>query len=140
MNAIAQTAKLIETFFEQRWATLETSVPMGWWNVPFAQPTSGLFGKASIQFGDAIQSSIGSRPLEKMVGFLAVQIFSPKNEGTRQAMLVADNVAGVVRYVQLTGEGVTVDFRAPSISEAIELKDHFQLTVRMPFQSQHITE
>lgn len=138
MNVFQATAKLIETYFAQKWATLDAP-PLGWWNVPFSQPANGLWAMASVRMGDGVQSSIGSNPLEKVVGFLAVQVFSPKAQGTRKALVVADQVANAVRYVQLTDGEVTVDFRAPRVTDAMELKDHYQTTVQLPFVAQHIT-
>lgn len=137
------TSKLLESAFKAYWEALTpeqfvTGVPaVHWENTPFSQPKDPWI-RFTIQWGAGQQASLGSTPLEFQGGQVVVQVFTPKNIGTRTASFIADKVAAGLRYRQMTGEGVSVSAEAPEKVPVGERNDLYQTNVRVLFRAQHI--
>lgn len=137
------TRKLLETAFKDYWDTLTpelfvVGVPtIHWEGTPFKQPIDPWI-RFTVEFAQGQQASLGSTPLEFQDGQVVVQVFTPKNSGTRTATLIADYVAAGLRYRQMTGEGVSVSAEAPEQVPVGERDDLYQTNVRVRFRAQHI--
>lgn len=90
-------------------------------------------------FGAGIQASIGSAPLEFISGVVMVQVFTPKQSGSRRSTAICDLVANGLRYRQLVDNGIVVDFRAPMITGPGEGVDSYQRMVSVEFRVNHVT-
>jgi hypothetical protein len=137
------TRKLLEMAFKAYWATMAAEdfgigVPtVHWENAPFHQPADPWI-RFTMQFAAGQQASLGSTPLEFQDGQVVVQVFTPKDIGTRTAALIADYVAAGLRYRQMTGNGVSVSAEEPQIISVGERDDVYQINVRVGFRAQHI--
>lgn len=95
-----EIAKLIEEIFSTQWA-LKTSPPaVKYNNVPFRQPANGELITMTIVPGSEQQMSMGDEKVERQLGVVVFQIFTPKNIGDRRAKQIADLIAGVFRFRQ----------------------------------------
>lgn len=134
----AATAQLIETKFQTDWTAANPSVPIRFKNVPWKQPTSGEWVALTIIPGDGRQDSLGSGKLERQLGIIVVQVFTPKGGGSRRSLTLADSVASVFRYQTLSDANVAVVLRTPMLTNVGERSDAYQDNVRVPFQAERI--
>lgn len=135
----ALTSKICETRLKTGWtASAASAVSIRWPNVPWKQPTSGEWISFHLLPGDGEQASLGSSKLERQFGLVMVQIFTPKNKGTRRALDLADIVGGIFRYRTETDSGVNVIFRAPQMADVAERADQYQTNVKMEYQAEKV--
>lgn len=134
----ATVAKLIETRFKTGWEAVYSTIPIRFKNVPWKQPTGGEWVSLSIIPGDGRQASLGSGKLERQLGIVVVQIFTPKNTGSRRSYDLADAAATILRYQTLSEAGVNVILRAPELANVGERMDNLQDNLKIPFQAEKI--
>lgn len=134
----ATSAKLIETAFKAGWESAVPTVPIRFDNIPWKQPAAGEWVDLSIIWGDGRQDSLGSGKLERQLGLVVVQVFTPKGVGSRRSLALCDSASAILRYQTLSESGVSVILRAPSLTDVGERKDAKQDNVRFPFQSEKI--
>jgi hypothetical protein len=140
-NVYEISRKLLETAFKTYWEAITPALPpIQFENAPFAQPAAGEWIRFTVRFGSGQQASLGSTPLEFQNGQVIVQIFTPKNGGSRRAAVLADLVAAGLRYRQMNDAttGVVVDAFAPEMVPVGERSDSYQENVRVTFRAQHI--
>lgn len=128
----------IARIVEVKFATDYTATPVRFRNVPFKQPPAGEWIAPSVIPGDGVQASLGDSKLERQLGVLMVQVFTPKNSGDRRAKALADLVAALFRYKTIADSGVNVIFRAPAVGDVGERIDSYQVNVNVPFQAEKI--
>jgi len=132
-------AKLIETRMQTGWnASSASTVPIRWENTPWKQPATMEWVALTVIPGDGRQESLGASKLERQLGIVTVQVFTPKNTGKRRAMVLADIVGSVFRYMTVTDSGVNVIFRAPELGQVGERKEQYQTNVVIPFIGEKI--
>lgn len=143
-NVFQVTRKLIEAQFNTYWSALDPTpthgvIPWRKENTNFNQPANSKWIRTKIIWGKGVQGSLGSLPREFQPGTFVVQIFTPKNTGSGDAHLISDLVAAGLRFGQLKGDGVVVDFQAPEKTDVPERDDFFQSNVWIDFRAKHIT-
>lgn len=132
------THKIIESALKTGWlASSASAVPVRWPNVPWKQTATEWISLRIIP-GDGRQASLGSGKLERQLGIVIVQVFTPKNSGTRRAGVLSDIVGSIFRYRTVTDTGVSVIFRAPELGDVAERMDQYQQNVKIPFQAEKI--
>lgn len=134
----ATTRKLIEQEFESHWSANGGGVPVAWENAPFSQPSSQDWVAVHVRFGEGIQASLGSNPLERQPGLLIIQLFTKKNVGTRTISRRAGIVADGMKFKQLQENAVVVHTYAPSMIFTAEREDVMQVNVQIPFRAHEV--
>lgn len=135
----ALTSKICETRLKTGWeASSASAVAIRWPNVPWRQPISGEWIAFHLLPGDGEQASLGSSKLERQYGLVMVQIFTPKNKGTRRALDLADIVGSLYRYRTEVDSGVSVIFRAPQMADVAERADQYQTNVKIEYQAEKV--
>ena len=130
--------KLVETRFKAGWdASAASTVPVRWQNMPWKQPASAEWIAFNIIEGDGIQASLGS-VLERQFAVVMVQVFTPKNSGKRRGAALADIVAGILRRISFSSEGITIVFETPASAHVGESRDIYQTNVNVPFRGEKI--
>ncbi len=119
-------------------ASAEPTLPIRWPNVPWKQPTAGEWIALKIVPGDGMQASLGQTKLSRQLGLVMVQVFTPKNSGTRRALDLADLIGSIFRHQTKTSSDVSVIFREPQMGDVGERMDNFQTNVQIPFQGERI--
>ncbi len=133
----AKTLKIIEANLKTGWqGSSASAVPVRWPNMPWKQPVLNEWIALKVIPGDGRQASLGSQKLERQLGIVIVQVFTPKNSGTRRAADLADIVGSIFRYQTKTDSGVSVIFRAPELGDVAERVDQYQANVKVPFQAE----
>lgn len=133
----ATTSKICETRLKTGWAAgAAASVAIRWPNVPWRQPDTGEWISFKLIPGDGEQASLGSSKLERQYGLVVVQVFTPKNKGTRRALVLADIIGDIFRYRTETDSSVSVIFRAPQMADVEERADQYQTNVKLEYQAE----
>lgn len=115
---------------EQRFDNLYPGTePIKYANVAFNPPDSGIYLDHSVADGDAFVISIGEDLNERNIGIISVNIYGPKDGGTRALVAIADNVAGVYRHASFSG----IQCRAPRIRKLGVIDDKYVINVSTPF-------
>lgn len=158
-----EISKLIESLFKTQWDAITPTAPaMKYENVSFVQPTSGEWATMTIIPGSSTQISMGSQKVERQLGIVIFQIFTPKNSGTRRAKVIEDLIAGIFRYkmfsiahdgtiaTNVNGMVITVVnpdliassdvsstilFRSPEPIAVGDRIDFYQQNLKVPFQA-----
>lgn len=122
---------LLEKKFADGWGN---TIPCAFTNVPFSQPAGGKFVRFNIIPGDGSTASLGDSKLVRQLGVVMLQIFTAKNAGNKDANVLADAGAVILRNKQWTQNGMTVNTRAPYRQEVGERRDYYQVNLIVPFQ------
>lgn len=132
-------AQITETTMKVGWqAGAASTVAIRWPNQPWKQPATGEWIAFRIIPGDGVQASLGQTKLSRQFGLVMVQVFTPKNSGTRRATVLMDIVGNIFRHQTKTGSGVSVVFREPAMSDVGDRMDNYQANVQIPFQGERI--
>lgn len=92
-------ARMIETIFKTQW-DLKTNAPaVKFRNVAFTQPANGEWVTLTIVPATAFQASLGDQKIERQLGSVIFQIFTPLNTGDRRAKAISDLIASIFRYI-----------------------------------------
>lgn len=135
----AVTSKICETRLKTGWtASAASAVTIRWPNVPWRQPDTGEWISFKVIPGDGEQASLGSGKLERQFGLVVVQVFTPKNKGTRRALVLADIIGDIFRYRTESDSDVKVIFRAPQMADVGERADQYQTNVKVEYQAEKI--
>ena len=97
---------------------------------PRGTPSSGLWMKVSVDFGDNNQKEIGIHSFRE-VGNLTVMIRNGSGLGMKDLLIAADVVATAFRAATVNS---SVLFRTPRIVKVGRVKDDNQIDVICPFQ------
>lgn len=99
------------TVFEDQWKSIEKRMNANWSgsavkfdNVPFDYP-SQKYVALHVLFGDGFQASLGDTPFFRHVGIVMLQIFVPKETGTKDVGTLADRFRTIFNHKQF--EGIT---------------------------------
>ncbi len=98
-------------------------------NDPRRTPTSGLWCKVSIDFGDSQQKEIGIESFRE-AGNLTVMIKQEAGLGLKGLLVVADVIAAAFRTETIDN---IVIFKVPRIIKNGRIDDNYQITVICPF-------
>lgn len=99
-------------------------------NMPFTEPTSGLYAKLTIQPGDTNQQSIGDAIKRyRTAGQLIVSVFGELEKGDQTVVQLADNIA--LAFRPSTYQGVV--FRTPSVIRVGRAGKWWQYNVFCPW-------
>ena len=97
--------------FEDQWKSIEKRMNANWSgssvkfdNVPFNYPKE-KYVALHVLFGDGFQASLGDVPFFRHVGVIMLQIFVPKERGTKDVGVLADKFRQVFNAKQF--EGIT---------------------------------
>jgi hypothetical protein len=113
--------KKLETKIITDWAS---QTPIKLEGVAFDQPKHTAWISFTVKFGLCFPAGMGGlgRRLTRQIGVIGVQCFTPANGGTAPALRLADNVANIFRYIQLTDGDLTITLGTPGI-QAMEARD-----------------
>lgn len=125
-----QERQLIETRFATQW---DERTPVDYANVAFTPPalTDPLpyWARLTVRSGEGSQITLGENPEHRYVGLIYVQLFGPKNRGTKALRDYATIVAGIfTRYVE---EGLIC--RTSYLQEIGETEGWYQINVVTPY-------
>lgn len=133
--------KKLEGVFVAQWAALGGGVKYALPNVAFKQPEgpAAEFVRLSILAAGGELKSIGRKQREEQSGIVMVQIFTPKNKGTKRSRQIADWTAPIFRYKQFREDDITITFHdAPELRDVGERTDFFQQNLVMPYRATKI--
>lgn len=119
--------KQIEEEFTSAWAA---QTPIAYGDVPFKRPTNGPFVRITVLLMESENAALGKAVRDN--GFAVIQIFTPKMEGERNNLALAD-VAKVVFQNKTFGK---LTFYAASVNQAGETEGFLQSNVSIPFYYQ----
>jgi len=137
MNS-AERRAAIETHIATNWPSSEVlkvfdNIPVTEELLRKVEETSGMYAECHIAEGGETQQSsgaVGTR-LSKGTGVLYVNVFVRKGEGTAAVRTFADQVADILRYVNLGGSALRL--RVPAVSDIGEENGWYGIQVRTPF-------
>lgn len=122
--------KAIEGRLEANW----TTTPIRYENVPFKE-TSAPYVALFILNGEGQQASLGTPALRRWPGVIKVQVFVPRDTGTKLARTYADTIGAVFDRAQFSsGNSGTISCRIPSISHVGLANGWNQINVTIPYQ------
>lgn len=135
-TAVFEPARvMIETIFKNGWST---RTPIKYENVFFNQPANLEWVSISIRWGESQQVSIGptTRRVERNVGVVMLQLFSPKGDGRKRQNENIDFAAALFRLSTQYDEtnGIEIEFRTPQVTYVGESKELLQDNLTIPFQ------
>lgn len=97
------------TVFEDQWDAIERRMNANWSgsafkfdNVPFDYPKE-KYVALTVLFGDGFQASLGDTPFFRQVGVIMLQIFVPKEIGTKDIGTLADKFRQIFNHKQFEG-------------------------------------
>lgn len=131
--------ELLEQTFKNGWVTgASERTPIKWDNAPFAQPANSAWVSFNVRWGTGQQVSIGpaTRRLERHVGVIIIQVFTPKNGGTKVMDDHCDFAANLMRMQTIVDAvaGIEIEIRSPTRSFAGEEKELRQDNLSIEFQ------
>lgn len=91
-------------------------------NQPFTQPTEAPWARFSIAFGDRGEASIGTER-ERIGGVIFLQLFAPKQTGTKTITDAADKLAAIFDNWQYQADGWDIEVRRVTMSTIGETKE-----------------
>lgn len=112
---------------------INTATRVAWPNVSFTPPNDpkSVWMRLTILGGEGTQLTIGaSTNAHRFPGIIVVQVFAPTNKGDKDALAMADTVAGIFR----NWSGTTVSCGTATV-KAIgpDGQDWYQVNVTIPF-------
>lgn len=133
-----EISQKLESDFKAAWVDVGGGVKVKYVNVPFAQPKGdgAEFISFTVVGGDGELGSIGSLKREAQFGMVVIQIFTPKNKGTKRSKQLGDYAAAIFRYQQVRQGDVEITFhQAPRLQTTGDRADFFQENLIMPFRA-----
>lgn len=125
-----------KTFEGRFFAQWGSTTPVKWENVPFDEPQPAAPWVAfSIRPNFAEQASLG-RPkfVERIWGYVVVQIFVPENSGTVSARSLAQQAGDVFKAIQVSLNATTeASFLMPEYREIGSNAGWYQINVACPY-------
>ena len=122
-------ANAVRTFFDTN-ITTGLSVPTAWDNAVFSPPNGTTWTRFSMVETKAETIEGGTNRRYRTPGAAVAQVFSPLGVGEKDALSLADSIAGVFRATTVDG----ILFHTPRILTLGRLSDRWwQLNVTCPF-------
>lgn len=125
----------IRAFIDAQWALAQ---PMGGKTIPLVHentnytPVGGEeFVRLSFLEADTLQADLSSSPFYRTTGFIVMQGFFTKGDGSGLGYTVADSVVGFLRNAVLDSGAIRV--RVPSIDVVGDVGNWWQLNILTPF-------
>lgn len=91
-------------------------------NVNFTQPEGEPWCRLSIMFGNTEDASVGTTH-QRTTGILYLQIFAPKQGGTKSIQQAADKLASIFDHWQYDADGWDIECRRVQLTTVGENKD-----------------
>lgn len=127
--SLSQIHRDIETYFSNNWT--ETSI--AYQNVAYNEQAE--FIRLNILSGKRFQASLGGTVnVYRIPGVVIVQIFCPKDRGTKRALVISDLI---ITFLQSKFIG-TVNFKTPYISFQNIVDSFYQINITCPFYVDNI--
>lgn len=101
-------------------------------NVELEKPQDTEWIRFTVLQGASLAASIGSKRFRN-TGVAIAQVFTPVGKGDKDAVSLADVVRGQFRAVTVSGVGVSVTFRTPSLTRVGRDGKWHQINVSCPF-------
>lgn len=101
MSSLSDIRESILTKFAEALAASSTpNLPVEAPNRRFKRPTSGAWGRVTINFGTRNPAALGSagQKLNRTAFVLVLQVFVPENDGEKIAFEIVDDVIGRLDY------------------------------------------
>lgn len=120
-------------FIRTEWNMATSSAPLAYNNIQFDPPTDGqtVYGRLHIQHEAGDRASLGgARARFRREGRLALQVFTPANDGTLQADQIADQI---VVAIEAQGQIDNIWFRNARMREVGPDGTFFQVNVEVEF-------
>ena len=117
---------LLEARFGSSWAT---ATPIDWDNVPYKPVAGTAFVSVKVVNGFAAQAAFGSSSLYRSDGVFSISIFTPLDNGRKNADLYADKACAIFRGWSSSG----LTCRAPYVTRVGEFNGWYQLTIAVPY-------
>lgn len=99
-------------------------------NDPTDTPTSGIWMKISVDFGNSQQAEIGVKTF-RHIGIFNVEIKIPLGIGSADALDIADII---IAEFQTAIVDEIINFQVPRIEKVGRVEDNYQVNVICPFQ------
>lgn len=119
----------IRSRFNTAWGA---TTPIAWPNVNFTPPSGEPWVRFSVKTSDAdeIGMNSGGTRRYRHEGMVAIQVFTPSNEGPGEALTLAEQVCAIFRGVVADG----IRYGAPYVTEAgIDSAGWYQVNAWCPF-------
>ncbi|MGE4486369.1 MAG: phage tail terminator-like protein [Synergistaceae bacterium] len=119
--------KQIEEEFTSQWAG---ATPIAYGDTPFRRPQHGPFVRITVLFMESENAALGQVVRDN--GYAVIQVFTPKKEGERNNLTLADQAKAVFQnktFGKLT-------FYAASVNQVGETEGFLQSNVSIPFYYQ----
>lgn len=81
----------------QAWSGLSAD-RIAWPNRPFDTPTTGIWARITIQYGDSFMAGMGNNPHTRTIGQVVVQMFDRHGNGLSVLGQKADSLGGHLSY------------------------------------------
>lgn len=126
---ISQLQYDIESHFSDNW----TETPVVYQNIAYNEMTE--FIRVTILSGPREQASLGcNNNTYRTTGVVIIQVFTPKNTGTKRALDIVDML---IAFLQSKVIG-TVNFKTPYISFQNIVDSFYQVNLNCPFYVDNI--
>lgn len=118
---------LVETTFTTAWAE---ATPVAYGNAPFDKPENGAFVRVTVLFSESENAALGGAVRDN--GVVVVQVFTPKNEGERNNLALAQQAREVFQNKTFD----KLSFYAGSVTQVGLTQGYLQSNVSIPFYYQ----
>ncbi len=126
----AEVSQAIEERMDTQWTALYPSIDVFYQNTGQKASDGTTYLSLDILYGEAERKNIGvSYRNHRLKGFINVNVFVPRNTGSRTALGYADSVAGIFRDQNFDG----VTCLSPSVRELDQNKSWLQVNIRTEF-------
>lgn len=92
-----EIARVIELTFQNLWSRNPNAPKVKFKNVPFKQPPSGEWITLTIVPSGSSMASLGTTKVERQLGIVTFQVFTPKNSGDRRSKQIVDMICDIFR-------------------------------------------
>ncbi len=101
--SFSQHRRSIEKLIQEQFKIL----PIAWQNAPFRKPTDRPWIRVSVSNASTTRVSINvSKKVDRTVGLIQIQVFTPLNHGSYDADTISDTLAKIFRDTGIY-EGIT---------------------------------
>jgi len=130
-TSINSERALLEKHFLDGWAS---TTPVQFENVKFEEPKNRAWVRLTIVNGAGFPLSINVGMSERHNGVVIAQIFTPKDQGTAEAKVLADKVSDIFRTKRISyGDSGILQTFVPSPMNVGTREGWYQINVRTPF-------
>lgn len=114
-----------------------TGTPIAWDGVPNSPALQAAIDakqpwvRLTINHGNSLTAALGSAPEVRRTGLIQVQVFTPENQGSRPAAVLADSLAAHLQYYAVD----RLETLAASVQRVGPSDGWFQYGVALPFRA-----